>query len=626
MQTIHEKIKKQEWPPPPFFVERDVAEISIQLVASKRPDTSNKFVRRPIKASKHDPVEPGFFSNVENPTREEIAIGTLARSLRKMVQRGSVSQADADRQLAEYRDRLRREPFAPEFRAMMMAASASQPGREETQDNGAPPPPVGGGLAEENYDPRNREDVDSSDAIQPYEPPPDEIDKAIEAGGYYWCPDGDAYFRKNLDNNTYDKINERNMLRDLDEDRFRRTKQKGESRSMAEIALKRIQITRRVDFVSNICGHQAGCHEINGIRVLCPSGFTMIEACQGDCADLMRFWKGLHGRGENEYYDEQSDFMRGWLKAARIALRDPRAEIRGQIVVLVGPVDCGKTFFQRLITKMLGGRAVDPSNVFIKKGQFNSVLWGAEHLLMGDEELLEGVIDRHPLLPTLKKIVTSDLYPFTKKFGNELSLPHAWWPTISVNCDYDSVRVIPAPEENFADKISYLKCYAPEKPFHNGSAAARKNWREKLEAQLPVFLHKMIDTFEIPEEKRASRFMITHFHHPEVIELVTSSMPFSAFGEMLLDWVKNIAAPGSWEVSGTSAEIHRMMSKDLPELHRLCKNQISTGTRLGQLAVSEKWRHYVSKDAADVWHIDADPFERRAGKKAERATYDDIHA
>jgi hypothetical protein len=496
---------------------------------------------------------------------------------------------------------------------------------QEDAPHGAPPPPVGGGRAEENYDPRDPEDVDSSDAIQPYEPPPDEIDKAIEAGGYYWCQDSKRYAIKNSpDDGAYLVSDEPNMLRELAKQGYSRTKPRNELRSLAEVALDRIRNTRQVDYIGKVCGRQAGYHENNGIKILCPSGFTMIEPREGgECPDLMYFWESLFGKEENPHYKEQTDFMRGWLKSSRQALRNYKSEIMGQVVVLVGPRDCGKSFFQRLITSMLSGRVADASNVFIKNSKFNSVLWGAEHLLLGDEELIEAIRDRHPMLPTLKKIVTANEYAFTKKYGDEQTLRPVWRVTISVNDDPDSLRIIPGPEANFGDKISYLKCYMPKEPFHDGSEKERTQWRENMMTQLPFFLRRMVDRFTIPAEKKSSRFTIQYFHHPEVIELVTSSMPSNVFGEILIEWVRNVACADydghlPKKVTGSAVELYRKMIKDGIDLRGICPNQTSFGSRLGHLATTEKWKNHISR-VGETWHVDAlTPIEREQYERSRK--------
>jgi hypothetical protein len=471
----------------------------------------------------------------------------------------------------------------------------------------------------------------SSPEPEPYTPPPDPIDALIDERGYWWHKDRNKYAMRDGAGFKY-PMDESHMLREIAERGFSRSRA-GALLSPAEVVLMRIQRRRAVDFVGDLCGRQAGFYMSNGLKILCPKGFTMIESKLGNCPSLIAFWEGLFGKGKNPHYEEQSEFMRGWLKAARISLRNLDAEMKSQIVVLAGPVDCGKSFFQHLITMMLGNRVADPSNCFSKKGNlFNSPLWPADHLQIADSELTEAVQDRHPLIAVLKKMVVTDPYPLTTKFGHEISLSPRWFITISCNDDPISARIIPAPEESFGDKISYCKCYSTGTEFHDGSPEARIAWRKALESELPAFLHAMVDSFVIPEEKKSSRFTIRHFHHPEVVELVTTSMPFSAFGEMLMDWVKNVAGGTRYDdvarprgtpsaVYGTTAELYRRMGSDV-DLKGICNNIISFGTRLGQLAASAKWSKHVSRDKNETWKIDVlTDLERSRGSFSQNSSH-----
>jgi hypothetical protein len=90
---------------------------SVSIVKPKSLDEQNQ-PKRP------DPTEPGFFSRCEDPTRKDIAIASLATSLRSMVKRGSISRSEADRQLNEYKQRLQGEPFGPDFWPFMMASKS----------------------------------------------------------------------------------------------------------------------------------------------------------------------------------------------------------------------------------------------------------------------------------------------------------------------------------------------------------------------------------------------------------------------------------------------------------------------------------------------------------------------
>jgi hypothetical protein len=57
----------------------------------------------------------------DEPTREDILVTSLALSLRGMVKHGSISQAEADRQLDDYKLRLWRDPLSPDLQVFMNA-------------------------------------------------------------------------------------------------------------------------------------------------------------------------------------------------------------------------------------------------------------------------------------------------------------------------------------------------------------------------------------------------------------------------------------------------------------------------------------------------------------------------
>jgi hypothetical protein len=89
-------------------VKRDVAEVTAAFAPPAGP--------RP------DPCAPNFIRLCEDPTPEEILINSLYVSLRGQVEDGSTTQAEADRKLNEYRQRLEREPFVPGLTVFMSAA------------------------------------------------------------------------------------------------------------------------------------------------------------------------------------------------------------------------------------------------------------------------------------------------------------------------------------------------------------------------------------------------------------------------------------------------------------------------------------------------------------------------
>jgi hypothetical protein len=77
-------------------------------------------VRRP------EPRVLDFCNFREEPTREDIMVTSLATSLRGMVKQGSISQAEADRRLDDYKLRLQRNPFPADLQVFMSASKAER--------------------------------------------------------------------------------------------------------------------------------------------------------------------------------------------------------------------------------------------------------------------------------------------------------------------------------------------------------------------------------------------------------------------------------------------------------------------------------------------------------------------
>jgi hypothetical protein len=77
-----------------------------------------------LEKKRPDPAERGFVSRVDDPTPFEICVASLARSLRRQVQNGTLSQSEADKQLAEYRQEQFKLP--PNTSVFMMTSTRDE--------------------------------------------------------------------------------------------------------------------------------------------------------------------------------------------------------------------------------------------------------------------------------------------------------------------------------------------------------------------------------------------------------------------------------------------------------------------------------------------------------------------
>ena len=326
--------------------------------------------------------------------------------------------------------------------------------------------------------------------------------------------------------------------------------------SPCEVALHRLQIEHRVDFAGPICGRPPGFWQEGIATILCTQGPCIIEPKQGDSAPIMSLLASLFGKGRDHHFNTQLLTFCGWLQHARNALRAHQQHMPGQALALVGPQDCGKSLLQSLITLAIGGRETDPSLPLVKGNDFNSDLWKAEHLRLGDEELVEdGRGGTRLLRERIKKLVTADLYPLHGKYKDAKSARPIWRLTLSSNDDSESISVLPPPADSFFDKIIYLQCYAPATPYHDGSEDARKAFWQRLVDALPAFLYEL-ENLELPHKLRASRFFVKEFHHPHIVDLIASGSPVASLGDLLLSVIKNNDGE---PLQGTASEIYSIL-------------------------------------------------------------------
>ena len=301
--------------------------------------------------------------------------------------------------------------------------------------------------------------------------------------------DGRRYYRPNKD--AFEQISREDAMLNLRAAGYWHRLATGCELTPCEVVLHRVQMEHRVDYAGPICGRPPGLWQESGARILCTRGPAIISATKGDASPLVQFLASLLGKGRDLFFEKQFTTFVGWLLHARDAIRNHEQHLPGQVLGFIGPADCGKSLCQSIITPCLGGREADASLWLVRGNDFNSDLWGAEHLRLGDEELSEDHRRRHGLRDRLKKITTADVYPLHAKYCDAKSFRPIWRATLSANDDSDSISVLPMPIDSFADKIIYLKCYKPLEPYHDGSVQASKAYWQQLVKSIPAFLYKI---------------------------------------------------------------------------------------------------------------------------------------
>lgn len=306
-----------------------------------------------------------------------------------------------------------------------------------------------------------------------------------------------------------------------------------------------IMMTDNVDYVGELAGYQAGVHTVNNAKILVTKSPTIIKGDKRPYPILSKIFEGMFNSGDTP----QLDFVYGWLKLAResVASGNPTP---GQCLVLAGPKNCGKSLFQDIVTELLGGRTGRPFSYMSGKTDFNSELFGAEHLVIADENSNRDMNSRRLFGSRIKDYTENTSMHCHGKFREALTLTPCQRLTISLNDEDDNLLILPPIDESLSDKIILLKIYIPEFPLDSSGVVNRQSLWETIKDELPGLIHH-IEQFKIPAKLRDSRFGLTGFQHPILMESLEELNPegklLALIDHHLLDQKK------TWE--GTTTEL-----------------------------------------------------------------------
>lgn len=175
-----------------------------------------------------------------------------------------------------------------------------------------------------------------------------------------------------------------------------------------------------------------------------------------------------------------------------------------------------------------------------------------------------------------------------------------WRITISLNDEPQNLCVLPPMDESVEDKIILLKTERPglfnEPEWAN---AGRRANEAKLRAELPGFLHHL-ESFQIPEGLRSSRFGIRHFQHQDLL----SALGALSNEQRLLDLIdiaifpplgkEPLARHPVWQGDAASLEHELRQTSSERQVGILLSWAGACGTYLAELARTSPERVTVS--------------------------------
>lgn len=287
--------------------------------------------------------------------------------------------------------------------------------------------------------------------------------------------------------------------------------------SILDRELMRIQIEQKIDYSGPVAGHKKGLIVMGGSKVLVTRSYQPGHAEKGDWSLINTIIENLLGRVD----PLQVSTFYSWCKVYLESLRD-NVFVPGQAMILAGPHDCGKSFLQNSLTVLFGGRSANPWPYMSGRTEFNSDLFGAEHMQVEDPPV-SLLSDRLDFAARIKQFTVNEIQPCHGKNRDIVTIQPRWRLTISINDEPYNLRAIPPIDDSTSDKVIIFKCAKDSIPWHAESSNKREAARLIVLSQIPAFAFFLLNEWVIPPSIFSGRFGVTHYHHSDILTEITNN-------------------------------------------------------------------------------------------------------
>lgn len=322
----------------------------------------------------------------------------------------------------------------------------------------------------------------------------------------------------------------------------------------------KLQDEHRVDMAIALSGQRVGRRELGAFKILVtkqPRGVfdELPKAKLGDFPTIERALGELLPDGQWEYH-------LAWLKLRLETLREGRWQ-PSPAQVFVGSSASGKSFWQYLVTQLLGGRGADPWRYLSGATNFNADLAEAEHWAIEELRGSTSYGDRAELGEAIKQTCVSHYLSVHPKQGKAMLLPV--WKALSVSCNFEAEALskLPPMTDSNLNKLCLFKC-----GVISGLTMSYEENQRRFLPELPAFRAYLLQ-WKIPAKLRKvqdqfGRFGHDCFWHPEILAEVNGMSPEEALlaliDSALFTATKDRDALDVW--TGLASKLHADLTTD----------------------------------------------------------------
>ncbi|MCC5840460.1 MAG: hypothetical protein JJT96_10060 [Opitutales bacterium] len=346
----------------------------------------------------------------------------------------------------------------------------------------------------------------------------------------------------------------------------------GEVVSPLEVELIDAETDRRVFYAGPLAGYREGVHEMDAARILVTRSPRLLDPRPGEWPTLAAWFKALLCAPDDEV--DQRPYFHGWMRQTLESLYAGWWS-RGLFLALAGEAGSGKSLMTEIVRIGTGGRVAKPYRYMIGQDNFNEEMFESVLQLIDDENADTSIRARRQFAAQIKQIVANSEARCRGMHQKAMTLKPVWRLLAAVNLEPDNLMVLPPVDDDIADKMMLLRVYSGfEYPRRE---AEKRALFERMVSELPSYVHWLLHEWEIPEYL-SGRFGITHFHHPDVLEVLDETSPFERLGR-LIDAAILVRAP---EWRGTAADLERVLKAEDNGLLRADRDWIPQPVWLGR--------------------------------------------
>jgi len=279
----------------------------------------------------------------------------------------------------------------------------------------------------------------------------------------------------------------------------------------------------------------------------------------------------------------------------------------GQALVLVGPVQCFKTFIiEKILAPAMGGYADLSSIVAGESNGFNSELFHSPLAVIDDSKAAESESAINRYASAIKKLVAHGRHKYHEKFVTPIMVEWKGRVIIAANDDAVSIKSVPALDISNEDKLIVLSMKSWEdNPGPN-------TYKDVVPTELPHLL-AWLKEFRIPEmfDRPNDRYGIQSMVATEIRDKIEAASRSAELRDTIIAWWRRRdvdVQKTPWE--GTTVDLHQAFndSFDNGSLSREWSVR-ALGHRLAQLSnvadsgVTIVQRRY-GKEKVTKWRIE----------------------